>query len=259
VGRERLYRTEAIILKRSNFGEADRLLTFFTPHRGKLRAVAKGARRPGSRKAGHLELFSYTRLLLARGRNLDIVTQAETVEPFLPLREDLLRTTFAYYTAELVDRFLSDEDENRPVFDLLLAAFDWLGQADDLALAARFFELRLLAMVGYQPQFFQCVDCQSEIEPVVNFFHPGEGGVLCPRCGEGRSEANPLSLNALKVLRFLQTQDYDTIRLLHLRPPLHAELETTMLDYMTYILERRLKSVDFLQHLRRQVQTAGGK
>jgi DNA repair protein RecO (recombination protein O) len=256
VSRERLYRTEAIILKRSDFGEADRLLTFFTPHRGKLRAVAKGARKPQSRKAGHLELFSRTRLLLARGRNLDIVTQAETVEPFLPLREDLLRTTYAYYVAELVDRFLGDEDENRPVFDLLLTAFDWLGQADDLALATRFFELRLLAMVGYQPQFFRCVNCQAQIEPLINFFHAGEGGVLCPRCGEGRSEATPLSLNALKVLRFLQTRDYDTVRLLRLRSSLHAELEATMLHYITYLLERNIKSVDFLHQLRRQMQVA---
>lgn len=259
MNRERLYRTEAIILRRSDFGEADRLLTFFTPHRGKLRAVAKGARKPGSRKSGHLELFSHTRLLLARGRNLDIVTQAETVEPFLPLREDLLRTTYAYYTAELADRFLGDEDENRPVFDLLLATFNWLGQADDLALVARFFELRLLALVGYQPQLFQCVNCQTQIEPVINFFHPGEGGVLCPRCGESRSEAVTLSLNALKVLRFLQTRDYNTCRLLRVRPPLHAELEAIMLRYITYILERNLKSVDFLHHLRHQMQITGKK
>ncbi len=259
MNRERVYRTEAIILRRSDFGEADRLLTFFTPHRGKLRAVAKGARKPGSRKSGHLELFSHTRLLLARGRNLDIVTQAETVEPFLPLRQDLLRTTYAYHLAELVDRFLGDEDENRPVFALLLAAFGWLGRAEDLMLVARFFELRLLALAGYQPQLFQCVNCQTHIEPVINFFHPGEGGVLCPRCGEGRSEAASLSLNALKVLRFLQTRDYDTVRRLRVRPRLHAELEAIMLHYITYMLERNLKSVDFLQHLRRQRQAAVDK
>jgi DNA repair protein RecO (recombination protein O) len=259
VSRERLYRTEAIILRRSDFGEADRLLTFFTPHRGKLRAIAKGARKPSSRKSGHLELFSQARLLLARGRNLDIITQAETVEPFLPLREDLLRTTYAYYVAELVDRFVGDEDENRPVYGLLLTVFGWLGQADDLALAARVFELRLLAAVGYQPQFFQCVNCQAQIEPVGNFFYPGEGGVLCPRCGEGRSEAMPLSLNALKVLRFLQTRDYDTVRLLRVRPPLHTELEAVMLHYITYILERNLKSVDFLRRLGRHVRVTVDK
>ena len=257
MSRERIYRTEAVILNRTDFGEADRLLIFFTPHRGKLRAVAKGARKPSSRKSGHLELFSHSRLMLAKGRNLDIITQAETVEPFLPLRKDLLRTTYAYYAAELTDRFVGDQDENRPVFDLLLAVLGWLCQTDDLALAARYFELRLLALVGYQPQFFQCVNCQTEIEPLINFFHPGEGGVLCPRCGEGRSGTKPLSLNALKVLRFLQTRAYDTVRLLRVRPPLHAELEAIMLHYITYTLERDLKSVDFLHRLQSQMRAAG--
>jgi DNA repair protein RecO (recombination protein O) len=257
VSRQRLYRTDAVILKRTDFDEADRLLAFFTPHRGKLRAVAKGARKPSSRKSGHLELFSHTRLLLAKGRNLDIVTQAETVEPFLALRDDLLRTTYAYYAAELADRFTTDEDENRPLFDLLLAVFDWLSRAADLALAARYFELRLLMLVGYQPQLFQCVGCQAEIQPAINYFHPGEGGVLCPRCGEGRSEVTPLSLNALKVLRFLQTRDFKTVQLLRVRPALHAELEKVMLHYITYMLERNLKSVDFLHRLRRQMQAAG--
>jgi DNA repair protein RecO (recombination protein O) len=86
--RERVYRTAVIVLRRTDFGEADRLLSVFTPEHGKLRLVAKGARKPSSRKSGHLELFSEGQFLVAVGRDLDIVTQAETVEPFLPLREN---------------------------------------------------------------------------------------------------------------------------------------------------------------------------
>ncbi|MFQ5886561.1 MAG: DNA repair protein RecO, partial [Anaerolineae bacterium] len=85
--RERLYRAEAIVLRRMNLGEADRLLTLYTPEWGKIRVVAKGVRKPTSRKAGHLELFTHSRLLIAKGRSLDIVTQAETITPFLPLRK----------------------------------------------------------------------------------------------------------------------------------------------------------------------------
>ena len=77
---ERLYRTEAIVLRRADLGEADRLLTIFTPERGKLRVVAKGARKVGSRKGGHVELFTRSNLLIAKARELDIVSQAETVE-----------------------------------------------------------------------------------------------------------------------------------------------------------------------------------
>ena len=89
MSRERLYRSEAIVLRRQDFGEADRLLTLFTPALGKIRVVAKGARKPQSRKAGHIESFMRTKMLFARGRNLDLVTQAELVEPYRALREDL--------------------------------------------------------------------------------------------------------------------------------------------------------------------------
>src|SRR5437870_10329790 len=97
--RERVYRVDAVILKRSDMGEADRLLTIFTPSLGKVRVIAKGVRKIQSRKSGHVELFTHVNLLIARGRNLDIVTQAETIEPYLALRGDLERTAYAFYFA----------------------------------------------------------------------------------------------------------------------------------------------------------------
>ena len=250
--RERLYRTEAIVLKRSDLFEADRLLTLYTPKLGKIRAIAKGVRKPTSRKSGHVELFTHSRLLIARGRNLDIVTQAETIHAFRPLREDLLRTTYTYYAAELLDLFVEERIENRPLFDLLLAMLGWLGDASDLDLTTRFFELRLLSLLGYRPQLFQCVACRRQIEPVANFFSAADGGILCGNCGQNHRGAQEIPLNALKVLRFLQTRDYDTCCRLRLSRPLHRELETIMYHYVTYILERNLKSVKFLKTLRRQ-------
>jgi DNA repair protein RecO (recombination protein O) len=250
--RERLYRTEAIILKRSDFGEADRLLTLYTPKLGKIRAIAKGVRKPTSRKSGHVELFTHSQLLIAKGRNLDIVTQAETIHAFRLLREDLLRTTYAYYAAELIDLFVEEGIENRPLFNLLLAMLGWLSEASDLDLTTRFFELHLLSLLGYRPQLFQCVACRRQIEPATNFFSPADGGILCANCGENHRGAKEITLTALKVLRFLQTRDYDTCCRLHLSPPLHRELEKVMYDYITYILERSLKSVKFLNTLRRQ-------
>lgn len=250
--RSRLYRTEAIILRRRDFGEADRLLTLYTPELGKLKAIAKGVRKPTSRKGGHVELFTHSRLLIARGRTLDIVTQAETIEAFLPLREDLWRTTHAYYAAELLDRFTKEGIENRPLFDLLRAVLGWLSREADLNLATRFYELHLLALVGYRPQLFQCLVCRSPIEPVTNFFSPAEGGVLCPRCGEGQTRADEIPLNVLKVLRFMQTNDYGVSRRLRLSQALHSQLESIMQRYIIYVLERKLKSVEFLHHLQRE-------
>jgi DNA repair protein RecO (recombination protein O) len=156
--RERLYRTEAIVLRRQDFGEADRLLTLYTPGLGKTRVLAKGVRKPTSRKAGHVELFTHSRLLIAKGRNLDIVTQADTIDSFLPLRAELARASCGYYVAELVDKFTEEREENGRLFDLLVRALAWLGEAEDTDLVLRYFELHLLDYVGYRPQLFQCVN-----------------------------------------------------------------------------------------------------
>jgi DNA repair protein RecO (recombination protein O) len=248
-----VYRTEAIVLRRADFGEADRLLTVFTPERGKLRLVAKGARKPTSRKSGHVELFSHGQFMVAVGRELDIVTQAETLEPFLPLREDLLRTTYAYYVAELADAFTAEQDENRALFGLLMDAFGWLCAADDLPLVARYYELHLLGLAGYQPQLFVCGSCKKRLEPEVNYLSAADGSVFCSKCGHDRPGTTQISVNALKVLRFLQTREWETCHLLRLSPASYAEMERVMNGYITYHLERRLKSVDFIHRLRRQM------
>lgn len=256
--RERVYRTQAIILKRRDFFEADRLLTFYTPDRGKMRAIAKGIRKPTSRKGGHLELFTHSQLLLARGRNLDIITQAETIEPFLPLREDLLRTSYACYVSELLDQMVEENVPNPRLFFLLRDTLARLGESEDLALTVRFYELRLLGLTGYQPQLFHCVRCGTPLELGEHlFFSPMEGGILCESCvssigGRQQRGTMSLSLTALKVLRFFQTHEYELCRRVRIRPPLHAELERVMYRYITFILERNLKSTSFLNLLRRQ-------
>jgi DNA repair protein RecO (recombination protein O) len=257
--RDRLYRVEAIVLKRSDIGEADRLLTLLTSELGKLRAVAKGARKPSSRKGGHVELFTHSTLLLAKGRQLDIVTQADTLDAFLPLRENLERLGYAYYLAELVDRFSEEGTENRPLFDLLLNALRWLSErATDPALLARFFELHLLQHAGYRPQLFKCVNCGTIIEPVENFFSAEAGGIIDPNCiatqrerisGHAR-DAQTISLNALKVLRYLQTREWATVRALRLKESAAVEVEALMRQYIAHHLERNLKSVEFLRELK---------
>jgi DNA repair protein RecO (recombination protein O) len=253
--RERLYRTEAVILRRQDIGEADRLLTLYTPQQGKLRAIAKGARKPTSRKAGHLELFLHSTLLVAKGQTLDIITQAETINAFRALREDLERTTYAHYVAELLDRFASEGQENQLAFQLLTATLQRLCDASDLRLAMRFYELRLLALEGYQPQLFRCLGCGDVIQPVVNYFHPEQGGILCPRCGEGLltghgSLVRPVAVNTLKVLRYLQTHNYEQCSRIRLKPNTHRDMEALMRHYITYILEHNLKSVAFLNRVR---------
>lgn len=115
----RIRKAEGIILRRRNLQEADRILTIYSKHFGKIRVVAKGIRKITSRKAGSLELFNHVNLVLARGRNLDIVTEVEIISAFTFLRKNLLKATIAYYFCELVDRLTPDEQDNPQVFELL--------------------------------------------------------------------------------------------------------------------------------------------
>jgi hypothetical protein len=134
----RSYRVEAVVLRHSDWGEADRLLSLYTRERGKLRVVAKGARRIKSRKAGHLEPFTRVTLQLARGRDLPIVTQADTVDAYLPLRDALIKTGYAAYVAELLDRFTyEDQTENVPIYHLLTDTLGRVASEPDAWVAIR--------------------------------------------------------------------------------------------------------------------------
>ncbi len=244
--RERLYRTEGIVLKRSNFGEADRILVVLTPGLGKLRVLAKGVRKVPSRKAGHVEPFMRTEFLLARGRDLDIVTQAEVMETQRGLREDLTRATHAYYLVELVDAFTREGEESQAIYHLLAASLSRLAAGDEPRLLCRFFELRLLGYAGYRPELQRCVCCGACHEPGNAFFSVSEGGVRCAQCGQGAVGAAELSLAGFKVLRYLQSQEYDTVLRLRLRPGTLREVEAVLHRYLVYILERELKTTGLL-------------
>jgi len=247
----KVYKTEAIVLKRMNLGEADRLLTLYSPTLGKFRAVAKGVRRPKSKMGGHLELLTHSALMLARGQNLDIITQSQAINSFLPLRADLWRASLAIYAAELVESFTAEHVENRPLFQLLLSTLGWICEAQDAELAVRYFELNMLTHLGYRPQLHQCLGCDAPLEPVANFFSPSSGGVLCPICQAKEPMARPISVNALKVMRFLERSDYARVSKLKVKAELGRELELLMRHYIKYLLEREVKSVEFVDRLRK--------
>jgi len=252
MSKPRTYQTEAIIIKKTKLGEADRILTFYTPYLGKMQAFAKGVRRPRSKLAGHLELLTYSLVSLARGRNLDTIIGSQTINSFISLKSDLELTSYALYVAELIDKFTADEVENYPLFQLLLETLERLCEADDKELVLRYFELHLLDKVGYRPQLQQCVSCHLPLKPVTNSFCPSAGGMLCSNCSQNQTLTYPVSLNALKVLRLFQSSDYNTARRLKLNSELSHQLEAVMREYFKYLLEREVKSTAWLADLREQ-------
>ena len=247
---ERLYRTEAIIIRATNVGEADRILTIYTRDRGKLKVVAKGVRRTTSRLSGNVDIFTQTRLLIARGRNLDLITQSEPVKIFRNLNgEDIKLYAAAKYIVDLLDRLTEENSENFPAYQLLAEAFERLNAGDDPDLTLRAYELHLLNYMGYRPQLTQCVRCNKEITPVVNYFSPEMGGVLCPDCGQIERRSLQMSLDALKILRHLQRTPFASGPKLRLSDELRVELEYILHNYTRYLLERDLKSAEFIHSL----------
>jgi DNA repair protein RecO (recombination protein O) len=248
MGESRSFRVEAIVLRHADWGEADRILVIYSRELGKLRALAKGARRIRSRKAGHLEPFTRATLQLARGRDLLLVTQADTLEAYLPLHSELDRTGQAAYVAELLDRFTyENEGENRAVYHLLAETLGRVAKETDSWQALRYYEVQLLDLLGYRPQLFECANCRAVVQPQDQFFSPSAGGVLCPACGAGLPGTWPVPVEVLKYLRHFQRSDYPHAR--QAQPPgaVRAGVDGLLQKYITYLLERELNSPRILK------------
>lgn len=247
---ERSIKVDAVVLRHSDWGEADRLVTLYTREAGKLRALAKGARKIRSRKAGHLEPFTRVTLLLARGRDLWIVTQADTIEAFQGLREDLEKTGYAAYAVELIDRFTYEDGEHKAVYQLLTETLERIASAEQAFLAVRYYELRLLDLLGYRPQLVNCVKCGKTIVAEDQFFSPLLGGVVCPACGASIPGLLPVTMTALKYLRHFQRSSYQAALKASLTPAVKRELEAVMQVFLTFHLERKINSSEFLREVR---------
>ncbi|MDW7982089.1 MAG: DNA repair protein RecO [Thermomicrobium sp.] len=226
--RIRLFRTEAVVLRRRDLAEADRILTLLTRDFGKLRVVAKGVRRPLSRLGGHLDLFGRAQVLLARGRELDIVTQAQLIESFPGLRQEPWRAGWAGYLADLTDRATVDEDPQSALYDLLVDCLRALSSCDDPFAIVRRFEMRLLVLLGYRPELVFCPRCSRRLAPGPLAYAPEQGGVLCAECmGSGANEI-PLSVGAVKALRLLLADQWRLVGARQLSPALREQIERAL-------------------------------
>ncbi len=245
--RQRLFRSPCVVLRRMDLGEADRIVTLYSRDHGKIRAVAKGVRRTTSRSAGHLELFTLTDVLLAVGRELDVVSQADTLTAFRHVREDLVLTSHAYYLAELTDLLTGERQENRAVFDALVDGLTALGSERDTRQVLVAFVLRLLDGLGFRPELQECVACRTPLQPGANFFSSFLGGGLCPTCGPREAGARPIANGPLKALRFLQRTNGE--QFVAVMDPVSRDAEVVLRDYAEQIVERRLRSPALIAHV----------
>lgn len=239
-----LYRDEAIVLRTHKLGEADRIITLLTRHHGRIRAVAKGVRRTTSRFGSRLEPFTHVDLQLAEGRNLDIITQAETLSPFSAgLGADYDRYTAGTVMLETADRLVMEEKE--PALQQFLLLVGGLrvmaagerqpGQVLDSYL------LRSLAVAGYAPSFEHCARCG--LEGPHRWFNPSMGGVLCTTCRvPGSASPAPETVVALGALL---AGDWPVVEA---ADPRHLKEASTLVSaYLAWHLERALRSIAYVE------------
>src|SRR4249919_3403008 len=207
----RRYTTDAIVLSRFDLGEADRVLTLITPTGGKLKAIAKGVRRPTSRLGGSLEPFAELTVALARGRTFDVVTQVSVGHAWLNLRDSLESAATAWYAAE-------------PLYLLLRRAYELLDEGMAPGRVARWYEMHLLDELGVRPEVDRCVECDRVLESEERFrWVPPLGGVLCDRCPGPPHDRTGLSLDALKLLKAYQRLDIEALAALRLGATVERE------------------------------------
>ena len=233
-----LYRDHGIVLRTHKLGESDRIVTFVTERHGKVRAVAKGVRKTRSKFGARLEPTSHVALQLYEGRELDIVTQAEAVDHFRVIREDLDRLTAAITMLETVDQMSLDREPNPDLYRMLLGALRTLA-AEHSPLVVAGFHWKLLALEGFRPMVEGCVHCGVEEGLVA--FDPIEGGLLC---GEHR-RGTRLSPDAIELLQQILGGRLAQALQAPASPATH-EVDHLATRVMEHHLERRLRSVGLL-------------
>lgn len=235
-----LYRSDAVVLRTYKLGEADRIVVLYTRTRGKVRAVAKGVRRTKSRFGARLEPGSIVHAQFYEGRNLDIVTQVETVQRLVTLRSDLARYGRASLVLEAIDQLTEEGEANPALFRLLTGVLAELDrEGNPLVLPA--FVAKLLALEGVQPLLDQCASCGAEDRLVALALHLG--GVVCHDCRQG----DPISDAARAALQ--QILDGHVRHVLDsTAPDVAAELDSVSSKMLEQHLERRLRSANVLYH-----------
>ena len=244
--RPRVYKTQGVVLRRRNLGEADSIFTVLSPHEGKFEAIAKGVRKARSRMRGHLEPLTRTSLLLARGRSLDVVTQAETITPYRGVRESLERCAAAIYCAELADRFTVEHAENPGLYGLVLALLDSLEEDAPLHVA-RYFELHLLSLTGYELQLDVCAVCGGRLPPEDTFLSAAAGGFACPGCRGSAGAGRMLGVRAVKVLRFARSCGIAEFAVVRVDEQLGRELQAALADVVRYFLDREPRTRRYVE------------
>jgi DNA repair protein RecO (recombination protein O) len=243
----RVYPVDAIVLRRHSIGETDRVVTLFCREAGKLDAVVKGARGPRGRLGGATEPFTRISGLLARGQNLDLLTQAEVRNTYPQVRQDVGGMGCASYLVELVDAGLEERQPAGPLWALLDTALTHAGAAVSRELFCRAFELRAMALMGYEPQLNRCALDGAALEEAGLRFDAEHGGVICARCAARGRAGAPLRVGRLQALRTLAQAPLEQVAISRAPADLLRDLRRCLVPYVRHHLGQELRALQFVE------------
>lgn len=240
------YKTSGIILRRRNLGEADRIVVIFSEKYGLIRAKARGVRWTKSKLAGHLEPFCLTNLVMAEGKNLDTIIGADLINSYPKIRANLNRTNQAYYLAEIIDRLMAEKATHRDVFELLKQGLEILNNNQEFSSFLPFFELKIAAISGFEPQLDHCVEGKEKLSEKNNFFSAKEGGIICSAHSKNDGNLFNISAATIKLMRIILTKNYNYFFKIRIPDKIKKELGKITRYYLKYIMEKELNSERFL-------------
>jgi DNA repair protein RecO (recombination protein O) len=233
------YQTNGIVIGRTNFGEADRVVRFITADHGKVSAVAKGVRRMKSRAGGHLELLGEVNLMLATGRNLDVVTSARLLWYPHELTESYERLTLAFTIASAVDRLTEPGHPQPKLYALVSEALKAINAGAGGALPELWFKLRLLEVQGYRPELAACTICGRHDTSLAYLFDAARGGIVCEQDADVTSV--PMTHPTIKLWRILSDYPYATVAQIANGPNLAASTLAACDEFYEHHLGRAFR------------------
>jgi DNA repair protein RecO (recombination protein O) len=239
-----------------DYGEADRIVTFYTDKIGKLKGIAKGARRSKKRFSNSIELFSQSKIIFSRNNKegLALIENCDVINHYPAIRENLESTMAASYLTDLTNRFTVEEKRNKELFGLIGNFLELIENGNDLEKIMRFFEIRLLELSGYDPVLEKCVGCGTPLDRInTPFFNSRNGGIECPQCHRNGPNAFPVSVGTVKTLMLGKSMEIDKIHRLEPSEKILAESGRILGDFIQYILGKELKSLRILNEIKKMM------
>lgn len=245
------YKTSAIVLRSTPYGESDLIVTLYTLDFGKIKGIAKGAKRSRKRFVNTLEICSYVQVTFFEKETRDLVrlNHCDLIRPFESLREDITKLAWASYFIELVNEMTAERIKNKPLFELLVFFLNLIDQGMLKEEIQRIFEVRLLSHLGYQPLLDHCTRCQKHFSGEKFFFGIREGGVLCPSCAANLPGLVPISLGTIKTLQLTQSLPLEKVGRVSFSPQSLKESQAVLSIFLQQYLGKELKSKRFFEQI----------